>query len=129
MAKIFPERVPLLGWITALTSGFAGLVLALFILFRVNPQPLPSLLLSYGRSLLNSIGNISLLVFKFFKLVLLSIKILPEVGKELFKSLSSLTTLISLPVQVIIITAVCLLFLSFIYGFGRKFLSGENHEK
>ena len=125
MAKILPERVSLLGWIIAFASGFASLVLALFILFVVNAQPLPSLLLSYSRSLLNSIGNISLLVFKFFKLVLLSIKILPQAGKELFKSFSSLTTLISPPVQVIIITAVCLLFLSLFYGFGRKFLSGE----
>jgi hypothetical protein len=129
IAKIFPKKASLWALIAAFASGFACLVSALFILFRINSQPLPSLLLSYGRSLLNSIGTISLLVFKSFKLILLSIKILPEAGKELLKSFSSLTALISPPVQVIIITAVCLLFLSIIYGFGRRFFLENNHEK
>jgi len=124
MSRIFPARVTLMKWITAFALGFSTFILTVFIYLRATGQNLPSLFLRLHYFLWEQMKNISLIFIKLFKLVLLSFKILHQLGTLILKGFLQLTTIINPEVQSLILL-ILILTSTLIYGMRRKFLSGE----
>jgi hypothetical protein len=125
MARIFPIRVPLSAWLTALYAGLGSISLAIFILFLVTGQNFSTLLTGFNHSLWNFIKNISPIFVKLFKVASLFVKALQQFFEYIVKAFASLTTIISPQVQIIIITIAIILIAFSIYGIKRKILIGE----
>ncbi len=125
MARIFPARVSPWAWIGAVASGFATMVLTLFIFTLVTGQNLSDLLHSFYHTLLNSVKNFSPLFVKILKLVTVFLKILQQLGELLIKGLTLLSTIISPQVQIILISIAMIAIISSIYGLRKKLWIGE----
>lgn len=125
MARIFPEKVSVWAWLGAAASGFASMVLAVVLFALVTGQSLSSLLFSIYHTGLNFLKDLSPLFVKILKVATLLIKILQQLGELLLKGLTLLPTIISPPVQIILIAVAVLFIASSIYGIRRKLFIGE----
>jgi hypothetical protein len=125
MARIFPIRVSPFAWLGAVASGFATMVLTLFVFTLVTGQNLSDLLLSFYHTLLNLVKNLSPLFVKILKLATIFLKILQQIGELLIKGLTLLTTIISPQVQIILISIAIIAIISSIYGIRKKLWIGD----
>lgn len=125
MAKIFPAKVPLRGWLTVAATGFSTTILMLVAFFLLSGQNPSSFLTSFNHSLWNFVQNLSVIFVKFFKLVSLLVKIILQFSEHFFKGVARMTTIISPEVQIIIITFITVLAISLLYGVRRIILTGE----
>lgn len=125
MARIFPEKVSPLAWLGAAASGFASLILAVFLFALVTGQSFSSLLFNIYHMGLEFVKNLSPLFAKILKVASLLVKILQQLGGLLIKGLTLMTTIISLQVQIILIAVAIIFIASSIYGIRRKLLIGD----
>lgn len=125
MSRIFPAKVSLLTWLSAAATGFASTILAFFIFFLATGQNISDLIISLNYTLWNFVKNLSLIFVKLFKLTSLAFEILQQFFGFLFKTVASLTTIVSPQTQIIIIAITIILTISLIYGIKRKIFIGE----
>lgn len=125
MARIFPEKVTLREWLTAVAVGTSSIIAALLAFFILTGQNLTTFLSSITHTLWNSVKNIALIFVKLFKIASLLITVARQLVEHLFENFARLTTLISPEVQIIVITFSILLFTFLILGIRRKILIGE----
>lgn len=125
MAKIYPDKVTLREWLTAVAVGFSSVIAALFAFFMITGQNLMTFLHSSSHILWNSVKNVALIFAKLFKLASLLINIIGQLAGYILENFARLTSLISPEIQIIIITFSIILFTSIIIGIRRKILIGE----
>lgn len=125
MTRIFPEKVSPLAWLGAAASGFASLILAVFLFALVTGQSFSSLLFNIYHMGLEFVKNLSPLFVKILKVASLLVKILQQLGELLIKGLTLMTTIISPQVQIILIAVAIIFIASSIYGIRRKLLLGD----
>ncbi|UCC40438.1 MAG: zf-HC2 domain-containing protein [Candidatus Aminicenantes bacterium] len=125
MARIYPDKVTLREWLTALAVGFSSVIAALFAFFMITGQNLMTFLISSSHTLWNSVKNVALIFTKLFKLASLLINIIGQLAGYILENFARLTSLISPEIQIIIITFSIILFTSIIIGIRRKILIGE----
>lgn len=125
MARIYPAKTRLVGWLIALASGFSSLVLALIIMLEAKKQNFLDLLISLNRSLWNLAKNAALIFVKLFKFLSLAVKIFREFFGEIFEISSKLIAAVSPEIQIILISITLIMVFFLIFGVRRKFLTGE----
>lgn len=125
MAKIFPEKVTLRGWLTAATTGFSAVSLVLFLYLVISGQNLAHLLLSVNSTFWIFIQDISVLLVKVFKLASLIIGIIIKFSGYLLKGFVQLTTIINPEVQIALILITLIISAFLLYGMRRKIWTGE----
>jgi len=125
MARIFQKKSPRLGWLIATVISFASLVLVLVIFTLATKQNLSTLFVRLNYRLWNYVQDISLFFAKFFKFLLLFIKILGQLFGELLKSISFLTELIPWEVPFILFIFFLLILIAVSLIGRRRPLTGE----
>jgi len=125
MARIFPEKVTLREWLTAVAVGSSSIIVALLAFFILTGQNLTTFLSSTTHTLWNFVKNVSLIFVKLFKIASLLITVARQLAEYLFENIARLTTFVSPEVQIIIIAFSILLFTFLILGIRRKMLIGE----
>ena len=125
MDRIFPAKVSLKGWLFAFSTGLSVIILSSLIYLLGTGQTIPSLFSNFFQFLLEQGKNISLILIKIFKLLSVVVKIIPSLFTQLLEAFRSLTTIISLEMQIILITATIIIFSVLIIGLRRIFVFGE----
>lgn len=125
MARIYPDKVTVREWLTAVAVGTSSIVATLLAFFILTGQNLTTFLSSITHTLWNLVRNIAIIFVKLFKIASLLITVARQLAEYLFENFARLTTLISPEVQIIIITFSILLFTFLILGIRRKILIGE----
>lgn len=125
MTRIFPAKVTLREWLTAVAVGFSSITGTLLAFFMLTGQNLTTFLSNVSHTLWNSLRNIVLIFVKLFKLASLLINVFQQFAGYLFDNFARLTTLIRPEVQIIIVTFSIILVVSLIFGIKRKILIGE----
>ena len=125
MARIFPAKVSLRAWLGAGATGFASTMLAFLFFWLATGHNISDLLIDFNHTLWNFVKNISLIFVKLFKLASIIIKLLQQFFGFLLKAVVWVTTLINPQIQIIIITIIIILTVSFAYGIKRKIHIGE----
>lgn len=124
MTRIFPAKVTLREWLTAVAVGFSSITGTLLAFFMLTGQNLTTFLSNVSHTLWNSLRNIVLIFVKLFKLASLLINVIQQFAGYLFDNFARLTTLIRPEVQIIIVTFSIILVVSLILGIKRKILIG-----
>jgi hypothetical protein len=124
MARIFPAPRRLWGWLAALAAGSA-LVAALLILIPLSGRSVPALIFRFGQWLWNSAKDLALFLVKAFKLLLVSLKVLPALVGELIHNFSRMTSIIDPALQICILLTTLILALMVFWGVRKLFLAGE----
>lgn len=125
MARVYPDKVTLRQWLTAVAVGTSSIVATLLAFFIFTGQNLTTFLSGITHTLWNLVRNIAIIFIKFFKIASLLITVARQLVEHLFENFARLTTLISPEVQISIITFSILLFTFLILGIRRKILIGE----
>lgn len=125
MDRIFPVKVSLWEWLSALAGGFLTFLLALTICILATGQNLASLFLSLQQTIWGTIKNSSLVLIKFFKVISVFLTTVRQLLESLFKGLLQMLTVFSLELQILLISILILASFLIIYGMRRKFLIGE----
>ena len=125
MARIFPVKVSLRAWLGAGAAGFASAMLAFLFFWLATGHNISDLLINFNHTLWNFVKNISLIFVKLFKLASLIVKLLQQFFGFLLKAVAWVTTLINPQIQIIIITIIIILTVSFFFGIKRKIHIGE----
>lgn len=125
MARVYPDKVTLRQWLTAVAVGTSSIVATLLAFFILTGQNLTTFLSSITHTLWNLVRNIAIIFIKLFKIASLLITVARQLVEHLFENFARLTTLISPEVQISIITFSILLFTFLILGIRRKILIGE----
>ena len=125
MTRIFPAKVTLREWLTAVAVGFSSIIGTLLAFFMLTGQNLTTFLSNVSHTLWNSLRNIVLIFVKLFKLASLLINVIQQFAGYLFDNFARLATLIRPEVQIIIVTFSIILVVSLILGIKRKILIGE----
>lgn len=125
MARVYPDKVTLRQWLTAVAVGTSSIVATLLAFFIFTGQNLTTFLSSITHTLWNLVRNIAIIFIKLFKIASLLITVARQLVEHLFENFARLTTLISPEVQISIITFSILLFTFLILGIRRKILIGE----
>jgi len=125
MARVYPDKVTLRQWLTAVAVGTSSIVATLLAFFILTGQNLTTFLSSITHTLWNLVRNIAIIFIKLFKIASLLITVARQLVEHLFENFARLTTLIRPEVQISIITFSILLFTFLILGIRRKNLIGE----
>ena len=125
MARIYPDKVTVRQWLTAVAVGTSSIVATLLAFFILTGQNLTTFLSSITHTLWNLVRNIAIIFIKLFKIASLLITVARQLVEHLFENFARLTTLIRPEVQISIITFSILLFTFLILGIRRKILIGE----
>lgn len=125
MARVYPDKVTLRQWLTAVAVGTSLIVATLLAFFIFTGQNLTTFLSGITHTLWNLVRNIAIIFIKLFKIASLLITVARQLVEHLFENFARLTTLISPEVQISIITFSILLFTFLILGIRRKILIGE----
>ncbi len=125
MARVYPDKVTLRQWLTAVAVGTSSIVATLLAFFIFTGQNLTTFLSGITHTLWNLVRNIAIIFIKLFKIASLLITVARQLVEHLFENFARLTTLISPEVQISIITFSILLFTFLILGIRRKILIGE----
>jgi len=125
MARVYPDKVTLRQWLTAVAVGTSSIVATLLAFFIFTGQNLTTFLSGITNTLWNLVRNIAIIFIKLFKIASLLITVARQLVEHLFENFARLTTLISPEVQISIITFSILLFTFLILGIRRKILIGE----
>ena len=120
LARIVRAEAPRKSWLAILGIGLGALGASLGTLVLASGQSATGLLLRFGRGSLESIRDIVLLVLKFFKLILLAGKILPDLAGTALRGLSRVPG--SFPAELLAVAAVIALLAmsSLLFGFRRR---------
>lgn len=125
MDRIFPVKVPIWGWLTALAGGFLAFILTLGIYLLATGQNLSSIFINFSQTLWTQIKNLSLAFIKFFKLIYVILKIIRELVEHILSGFLQISTILGPEVQIPIIIFFILVSSFIVYGIRRKFLVGE----
>ena len=125
MARVYPDKVTLRQWLTAVAVGTSSIVATLLAFFIFTGQNLTTFLSGITHTLWNLVRNIAIIFIKLFKIASLLITVARQLVEHVFENFARLTTLISPEVQISIITFSILLFTFLILGIRRKILIGE----
>lgn len=126
MARIFPQKSQIRIWIAALATGFS-LVVAIFLAaFLQSDLSLPGTFIQLNRSLWSFVSNLSVFFIKLIKIISLAFNLLVQLSGYIYKTLTSMTSVIGIEVQITLMILTILLSITAIYGVRRKIWSGEN---
>jgi len=122
MGRIIRAEVPRKSWLAILGIGLGTLGISLGTLILASGQSAMGLLQGFGRDSLRSLQAVFLLVLKFFKLILLAVKVLPELAETGLHGMSRISA--SFPAGILAFSAVLMLILisTCFLGFRRSFL-------
>jgi hypothetical protein len=122
MARIIRAEAPHKSWLAILGIGLGTLGIALGTLILASGQSAAGLLLKFGRTSLDSLQTVFVLLVKFLKLILLAGKILPDLAGTGLRGLSRISA--SFPVGILALSAVVALILvsTCLLGFRRRFV-------
>ena len=125
LAKIFPSRIPLLGWIRAAGAGLSALTFAFFIFYVLSGKNLTDLFVSINKFLLPPLRTLSTGVVKIFKLFWHLLNIIAQFFDFALKSFGKLTTILSPEVQIGIITLTLIASTLIFLTVRKKLMFGE----
>jgi len=125
MDRIFPVKVSLWEWLSALAGGSLTFILALTIYILATGQNLASLFLSLQQTIWETIKNSTLVFIKFSKVISVILTTARQLLESLFKGLLQMLTVINPELQILIISILILASFLIIYGMRRKSLIGE----
>jgi len=120
MGRIIRAEAPHKSWLVILGVGLGTLGIGLGALILASGRSAAGLLLGFGRGSLQSVQDVFVLLVKFFKLLLLAVKILPDLAGTALRGLSRVSG--SLPAEILAVAAVVVLILmsSLLVGFRRR---------
>jgi len=126
MSRIFPQESQIRVWIAALATGFS-LVVAIFLAaFLQSDLSLSGAFIQLNRSLWSFVSNLSVFFIKLIKIVSLCSNLLVQLSSYIYKTLTSLKSVIGIEVQITLVILTILLSVTAVYGVRRKIWSGEN---
>jgi predicted anti-sigma-YlaC factor YlaD len=125
MAKIFPSRIPLLGWIRAAGAGLSALTFAFFLFYVLSGKNLTDLIVSINKFLLPTLRTLSTGVVKAFKLFWHLLNIIAQFFDFALKSFGKLTTILSPEVQIGIVTLTLIASTLIFLTVRKKLMFGE----
>jgi len=124
MERIFPARVSLWKTMAVLSMGFISFFSLFIVYLRLTGQNISYVFFSLVHNLKEQIKGICLVFIKFLKLTAFFLKMLGQVGELALKGILQVATFIDTETQILIVSVIILI-VSFIYGMGRKLLTGE----
>lgn len=122
ISRIFPRNTSIWAWMAAAASGLMFSFLAFFVVFLVSRQNILSVSVSFSHSFLAYLENFFLIIVKFFKLVFLITKLVPQLVGYFLKGVELMITLLNPEIQIILVTLSILFSGLFIYVMRRNFL-------
>ena len=125
MAKIFPSRIPSRVWIRATAGGLSTLTFAFFLFFVLSGKNLADLFVSINLFLLPAIRTLSTGVVKTFKLLWHLINIIAQFLDFALKGFGKMMTILSLEVQIGIITITFIASALIFITLRKKLMFGE----
>jgi len=120
LGRITRSELPHKSWLAILGVGLGTLGVGLGTLILASGQSATGLLVGSGRGALDVLGTAFVFLLKFFKLVQLAGKILPELGASALRGLTQISA--SVPLAIVALSGVvALIFVSTcLVGFRRK---------
>jgi hypothetical protein len=120
MGRIIRAEVPRKSWLAILGIGLGTLGISLGTLILASGQSAMGLLQGFGRDSLRSLQTVFLLVLKFFKVILLAARVLPELAETGIRGMSSISA--SFPAGILAFSAVLMVILisTCVLGFRRR---------
>lgn len=125
MARIFTETVSLRNSLLALSAGLSAVVAVLFIVFLQSGQNLVNFLIGINRSTVNFAKDVIVVGAKAIKLLTILGKAFTQILEFIFKGLSRFTNILSLEMQIIMVSFTLVFSLIFYIRLRKKFLIGE----
>lgn len=122
ISRIFPVKSSIWAWMAAAASGVMFFFLAFFVVFLLSRQNILSAPVSFSHSFLAYFENFFLILVKFFKLVSLITKLVPQLFGYFLKGVELVTTLLNPKIQIMLIALSILFSGLFIYVMRRNFL-------
>ncbi|MBN1224866.1 MAG: zf-HC2 domain-containing protein [Candidatus Aminicenantes bacterium] len=125
MARIFTAKSSVRVWIAGLATGFS-LVIAIFLAaFLQSGFSLSELFIQLNRSLWTFISNLSVFFVKTIKIISLVFDLIPKLSGYIYTTLTSITSVVGIEVQVTLIALTILMSFAAYFGLRRKIWTGE----
>lgn len=125
MARVYPKASSVRIWLTGLATGFSLMMFIFLAVFLQSDISLSGLFVHLNGALWTVVRNLSVFTVKLFKVTSVIAEILVQFANFVFKTLSSLTTLIRPEVQIFLITLTVVLSISALVLMRRKIWTGE----
>ena len=103
MNQLFPQKISLRGWLTALSGGVAAALLSLAAYFMINGYDSATTLINFYRTILDTFRNLSVMAAKFLKTTTLLFKVLAKIAGYGIKGLVGAANLLNTEMQLILI--------------------------
>lgn len=103
MNQLFPQKISLRSWLTALSGGIAAALLSFAAYFMINGYNSAATLINFYRSILDTFRNLSVMTAKFLKTTTLLFKVLVKIAGYGIKGLVGAANLLNTEMQLILI--------------------------
>lgn len=125
MAKVFPRVSPVRIWIAGSAIAFSMIMFIFLAVFLLSDISFSGVFIRLNGSLWAFVENLSVFIVKLFKIASVILEILIQFTGFVFKTLTSLATLVRPEFQIFLITLTIILFLSLLYKMRRKIWTGD----
>lgn len=125
MAKVFPRVSPMRIWIAGSATAFSMIMFIFLAVFLLSDISFSGVFVRLNGSLWAFVENLSVFIVKLFKIASVILEILIQFTGFVFKTLTSLATLVRPEFQIFLITLTIILFLSLLYKMRRKIWTGD----
>jgi hypothetical protein len=129
MSRIAPARVKIFGWLGAAAAFLATSAIMVTAVALLTGRSLSPLVLGMSRFLWQNINDMAFSLAKITKSLLLALKILAQISREIFEGFKILTSFISLEAQVVLVGIAFIFILTGGFLWSRKSSMEKNHEK
>jgi hypothetical protein len=125
LANIFLKKITFRDWVVTFAIGLSSAVLAFFLVHLISGQNIADLFINLNRTALNLFQNLVVSLVKVAKLISAGFQLTQKIVSLIIKGFASLTSILSLEVQIGLIVLTVVITTLLFFGVKRKFLAGE----